>query len=164
MKGLPRTFVTFIGATQRDPDAMPRRYTLTQAGSAGAVAVAVGDVYDYSALLSPRTQLIRDELTAELSCDEHNRPELHVFCHISGVTVDPAFAEPGWRAQIFEAALPVALSALRWADRDFYHRHPEYDRARVLVHFRATEEQYNRIGAYGWLSEYVIDEDDVPSG
>jgi hypothetical protein len=161
MQEFPRTYVSFIGAAQRDPDAMPRRYTLTQAGSAGAVAVAVGDIYDYEAILSPRTQMVRDELTAELDHDESGYPELHVYCHISGVKVAPPFSDPNWRAQVFEAALPVALSALHWADRSFYRRHPEFNRARVLVHFRATESHFDRIAAYGWLGEYALEEDDL---
>lgn len=162
MQEFPRTFVTFIGAAQHNPDVTPRRYTLTQAGAAGSVAVAVGDVFDYAALLSPRTQMVRDELTAELGRDEGGRPELHVHCHVSGVKVAPPFSDPTWRAQIFEAALPIALSAIHWADRDFYRRHPEYNRARVLVHFHAQEQELDRLAAYGWLGEYALDEEDTP--
>lgn len=159
MQEFPRTYVSFIGAAQHDPDVTPRRYTLTQAGAAGAVAVAVGDVYDYAALFSPRTQMVRDELIAELDRDDDGRPEMRVYCHVSGVKVAPPFADPNWRAQVFEAALPIALSAIHWADREFYRRHPEYNRARVLVHFRADEAQYDRIATYGWLGEYAVDED-----
>ena len=93
----------------------------------------MGDVYDQEALLSSRTQMVRDELTAELVRTENDVVELHVYCHVSGVKVAPPFSDPNWRAQVFEAALPVALSAIHWADRDFFRRHPEYNRARVMV-------------------------------
>lgn len=159
MQDFPKTFVSFIGKAQHNPDVTPRRYTLTQAGSAGSVAVAVGDIYDYEALLSPRTQMVRDELTAELVLTPDNQPELHVYCHVSGIKVSPPFSDPNWRAQVFEAALPVALSAIHWADRDFYRRHPEFNRSRVLVHYQADEPQFDRIAAYGWLGEYAVDEE-----
>lgn len=161
MQDFPRTIVSFIGAARTNPDVTPRRYTLTQAGAAGGVAVAVGDVYDQEALLSSRTQMVRDELTAELVRTENDVVELHVYCHVSGVKVAPPFSDPNWRAQVFEAALPVALSAIHWADRDFFRRHPEYNRARVMVHFHAQETHYDRIAAYGWLGEYALDEENT---
>lgn len=156
MQGLPRTLVNFVGLARANPDVTPRRYTLTQAGAIGSVAVAIGDVFDEEALNNPRTQMVRDELTAELTTNRSNRPELHVTCHISGVSVAPPFSDPSWRAKVFEAALPIALSAIRWADRDFYRRHPAYDRAPVYVHFLASEPDYQGVGVYGWLGDYAL--------
>lgn len=131
-----------------------RKYTLTHSDRTGDLYLTIGPDYDREQIAGWYTRLMRDEVLAEWRDDDEG-PALHVYCHVSGGIV---FGSAGWRYRIFQHHLRQVLQAFRHGDADLFKADPGLDEAPVAIHFRARQQRYNRVEAWGKLGDYRLDE------
>jgi hypothetical protein len=142
----------FAPGTGSGGPVVPRRYTLTHSDATGDLFLTVGSDYDRKQISGWYTRLMRDEVLAEwLREEESDRPVLHVHCHVSGGWVAGLAS---WRDAIFRRELPLVLEVFRFGDRALFEAHPALDRSPILVHFHATQSQYDRVESWGVPADY----------
>jgi hypothetical protein len=95
---------------------------------------------------------MRDEVLAELRTDSEEL-SLNVYCHVSGGLV---FGRAKWRYNIFCSELSLALEAIRFGDKAFFDHDPKLDQVPILVHFKSTDEKYNKTEKWGLLGDYNL--------
>ncbi|HBY07406.1 MAG TPA: hypothetical protein DEH22_06330 [Chloroflexi bacterium] len=142
--------VKFIGNSDPEGPASPRRYTLTHSDITGELFLSVGTVYDRETISGFYTRIMRDEVLAEL-LEDSNGPKLHVYCHVSGGLV---VGNARWRYTIFKQHMLQVLQAFRYGDEIFFGHHPHFDEARVIVHFSSTNKRFNLQENWGSLADY----------
>ncbi len=140
--------------TSGEADALPRRYTLTHDDHTAELSLSIGESFDQEALDRPRVQRMRDEVLAELTGGE--QPRLHVTCTVAGEELSGRSADPALRRRIFEREMPFALAVLRYGDRFFFERHPEWDAAPITVEFRSNEPRFAGEQEYGRVTDYRV--------
>ena len=138
---------------------LPRRYTLTHSDATGDLFLMISKEYDLQAISKLYTRLMRDEVLAEWPEDE-SRPELHVYCHVSGGLV---FGTAKFRYDIFRRELPLALEAICYGERDLFNAQPHLKSAPIFVHFQAKQKRYNQIEPWGRIEDYLVDSKDSGS-
>ena len=127
-----------------------RRYTLTHSDRTGDLFLSIGLTYNRRQISGWYTRFLRDEVLAEWVEDDSG-PALHVHCHVSGgLVLGPA----DWRYAIFQRELPLVLEAFRFGDRHLFEAQPELDHAPIWIHFHARQRCYNRVEAWGTLSDF----------
>jgi hypothetical protein len=139
------------GVTPEGPLA-PRWYTLTHSDSTGDLFLTVAPGVSRKQISGWYTRIMRDEVVAEWQVNEE-KPELHVFCHVSGGFV---FGGAGMRYDIFRNELPLVLEAFRYGDRSFFAARPELDKASIWIHFQSANSRYQKIESWGTPSEYRV--------
>jgi len=142
--------VTYLIGTTAEHMGLPRRYTLTHSDLTGHLFLTIGDDYDRKQLSGLYTKFMRDEVLAEI-IKEEDRLEFRVYCHVSGGLVA---GRAGWRYNIFRSELPLVLEAIRYGDRTLFERHPELDRAPVLVHFRSANRRFDKVESWGTMLQH----------
>ena len=58
------------------------------------------------------------------------------------------------RSEIFEREMPIALQAIRYADWRLFQAKPDLDELPILIWFRSSEPEYNKLYDFGTMSEY----------
>ncbi len=126
-----------------------RVYTLTHSDATGDLFLTIGSDVDREQISGWYTRFMRDEVIAgwEMVAD----PELHIHCHVSGGIV---LGTASWREAIFRRHLPMVIAAFCYGDSLLFEQHPELDDARVVVHFHARQERYDRVETWGQLRDY----------
>lgn len=145
-----KLYVADLTGTIAGIDHLPRRYTLTHSDLTGDLFLTIGDDYDKKRISKMYTRLMRDEILAELVKNE-DRPEFRVYCHVSGGFV---VGTARWRYNIFQSEMQLVLEAIRYGDRTLFEEHPELDNAQVLVHFKSTDNRYNKVENWGTMFQY----------
>ena len=146
--------VKFIGDSDPEGPASPRRYTLTHSDTTGDLFLSVGTDYDHKAIAGFYTRIMRDEVLAEL-LEGQDGPELHVYCHVSGGLV---VGSASWRYAIFQRHMRQVLQAFRYGDEVFYLDNPHFDKAPVIIHFQSKNKRYNLTETWGNISNYEFTE------
>jgi hypothetical protein len=146
--------VKFIGEADPEGPISPRKYTLTHSDSTGDLFLSVGADYDQDAISGIYTRIMRDEVLAELT-EEQTGPKIHVYCHVSGGFV---FGSASWRYAIFQRHMRQVLQAFRYGDQVFFDTNTHLDNAPVKVHFQSTINRYNLTEDWGYVSDYVLQE------
>jgi hypothetical protein len=95
---------------------------------------------------------MRDEVLAELTRDS-NHIALNVHCHVSGGLI---IGRAKWRYNIFCSELSLVLEAIRFGDKAFFDHDPKLDQLPILVHFKSTDEKYNKTEKWGLLGDYRL--------
>lgn len=134
------------GVTEVSP-LIPRRYTLTHSDITGELFLTIGLDFDYG-----KITLIRDEVLGEWIWLEEGI-QYHVYLYVDG-ELGQGRAEI--RETIFRRELPLALSAIRYGDRFFFHRWTEFDHDPIIVHFQFTNTEQNKTEYWGTFSDYVV--------
>ena len=142
--------VTYLAGVTPDDLIVPRRYTLTHSDITGELFLSIGSDYDKKQISGLYTRLMRDEVLAELN-DNGDSLVFRVYCHVSGGFV---FGTAKFRYKIFQSELPLVLEAIRYGDRVLFERNPELDNAPVLVNFKSTNSQFNKVENWGTLLEF----------
>jgi hypothetical protein len=135
-------------------ESLPRRYTLVPSERTAEMSLSIGRDYDEALLNRSQPGRVRDELLAELTDGE--APRLKVTCVAGSAERRDRWAEPGRPRKLFEQELPFALAVIRYGDRFFFERHPELDRAPVLVEFRTMEPEAGTEEEYGRITDYRV--------
>ena len=145
--------VRFLPGAEPEGPQFPRRYTLTHSDASGELFLAIGADYDRRAISGWYTRLMRDEVLAEWQ-DGDPQPLLHVYCHVNGGI---ALGTASWRDQTLHHHMPLVLQALRLGDEVYFISHPNFDAARVTVHFQAKQKRYHREEDWGVVRDYRLE-------
>jgi hypothetical protein len=68
----------------------------------------------------------------------------------------PCFGRAKWRYNIFCSELSLALEAIRFGDKTFFDHDPKLDQVPILVHFKSTDEKYNKTEKWGSPGDYNL--------
>lgn len=145
-----KLFVRYLPGGDPTGPVVPRRYTLTHSDFTGNLYLSIGGDYDRKSITGLYTRLMRDEVLAEW-CQSKTGFSLHVYCHVSGGMV---FGRARWRFSIFGREMPLVLEAIRYGDRTLFTEYSNLDNSAVIVYFKSTKEEYNKIEEWGVLGEY----------
>ena len=143
--------VTYLTGTTPQSLTLPRRYTLTHSDRTGELFLSIGNEYDKKKISGLYTRLMRDEVLAELS-DYGDNLIFRVYCYVSGGFV---FGTAKWRHSIFQSELPLVLESIRYGDRTLYEQNPQLDNTPVLIHFKSTVIQFDKVENWGTMADYV---------
>jgi hypothetical protein len=142
--------VTFLGTKPVPESLLPRKYTLTHSDLTGELFLTVGREYNRKQIAGIYTRLMRDEVLAEWK-HEGAQHSLHVYCHVSGGL---ALGRAKWRNAILRKHMRMVIEALRYGDRDLLSTNFAIEEARVQVHFRSLNPDYDRVEDWGALGSY----------
>ena len=59
------------------------------------------------------------------------------------------------RYDIFKREMPLALRAIRYADRQFFEADSERDQVPIFIRFKSSLPQYNQIFNLGTMAQYT---------
>jgi hypothetical protein len=142
--------VTYLTGTTPEELVVPRFYTLTHSDITGKLFLSIGNQYDTKQISGLYSRLMRDEVLAEL-INEGDGLAFRVYCHVSGGFI---FGRAKWRYNIFQSELPLALEAFRYGDKAIFELNPQLDNAPVLVYFKSTDSQFDKVENWGTMAEY----------
>jgi hypothetical protein len=130
----------------------PRCYTLTHSDTTGDLFLTIAADFARKQISGWYTRIMRDEILASWQLDE-DVMSLHVHCHVSGGLV---IGSARWRASILRHHMPQVIEALRYGERALIQAHPHLDQARVIVHFHARQDAFDKTIDYGPFSDFGI--------
>ena len=137
--------VNFGMGTSETKPIIPRKYTLTHSDVTGELFLTIAAKYDYDKITD-----MRDEVLAEWIMVNSD------YALMVNVMVDkeknPIMSAV--RNSIFAKELPLALSALRYGDREFFRENPSLDKAPIYVKFNSVYPMFNRLELWGTPSDY----------
>ena len=137
--------VNFGMGTSETKPIIPRKYTLTHSDVTGELFLTIAAKYDYDKITD-----MRDEVLAEWIMINNE------YALMINVMVDkeknPIMSAV--RNSIFAKELPLALSALRYGDREFFRENPSLDKAPIYVKFNSVYPMFNRLELWGTPSDY----------
>ena len=142
--------VKYLCGTQPEGMNLPRRYTLTHSDRTGQLCLSIGEEFNTGQISGIYTRLMRDEVLAELCCEESN-PVFRLYCHVSGGLI---FGPARWRYRILQHEMPLVLEAIRYGDRRLFEHSPKLDNAPVLVHFRSNRAEFSKVENWGTMRQY----------
>lgn len=140
-----KLFVNFENGINDRPGIIPRTYTMTHSDKTGDLFVTVGSIYDWDKISETR-----DEVLAEW-VNEDNRYKIKVYVHLDG---QKGLKETSIRNEIFRRELPLALTAIRYADRNFFNENCDLDNIPIIVHFNSSVDDYNKKEDWGVFKQY----------
>jgi magnesium dechelatase len=111
-------------------------------------------LYDiaFEFLLPLWPQRALDEVLAEFK-SENGELSLNLHYHVCGGFV---FGWAKLRYKIFCRFISYNVQAIRFGDKAFFEKNPEFDNARVLIHFYSSNKKYEKTEEKGILSEYTL--------
>lgn len=133
------------GVTATSP-IIPRCYTLTHSDITADLFLTIGPTYAYD-----KVNIMRDEVLGEWINKGYGYI-CGIYLHIDGPVGMSAI-----RSYMFRRELPLALEAIRYGDKAFFHANPELDRAMIIVHFESADPLYNKVENWGTFSDYNIE-------
>lgn len=139
--------VTYQGGVTAAAPVLPRRYTLTHSDGTGELFLTIGTDYAWDKI----NTMLRDEVLGEWN-PSGNALLYYVCLYIDRGEYDQAAAAR--RNAIFRRELPLALTAIRYGDRQLFDTYPYLDRASVIVHFTSAYPQYARQEIWGTFGAY----------
>lgn len=142
--------IRFLDGSTRDGPLYPRCYTLTHSDRTGDLFLTIGPIYDHEQISGWYTRLMRDEVLATWETDGEGMTLL-VHVHVSGGLI---LGSAKWRDKIFRQHMPLVLEAFRYGDRELISKHPELERAAILIHFHTHQPNSDRVETWGVLGDY----------
>ncbi|WP_264174732.1 staygreen family protein [Clostridium estertheticum] len=137
--------VNFGMGTCETKPIIPRKYTLTHSDVTGELFLTIAANYDYDKITD-----MRDEVLAEWIIVNRE------YALMVNVMVDkeknPIMSAV--RNSIFTKELPLALSAIRYGDREFFRENSSLDKAPIYVKFNSVYPMFNRLELGGTPSDY----------
>lgn len=119
-----------------------RTYTVTHSDTTGQLFVFIGEGY-----AEDQVNEMRDEVRLAW-IQTVNGPEL------TGSVLIGDDRRAAFRNSIFLSEMPLALQALREADRFLFMQYPELDGAPVYISFLSGNPAYHNIYAWGAIGDY----------
>lgn len=140
-----KLFVEFRDVTTTEP-VLGRKYTQTHSDVTADLFVTIGLRYAFD-----KINPTRDEVLAEWRYHDNEKSYfLWAYVYVGGF--GPALTK--LRYNIFRKELPLALAAIRNADKDFFNARPELDRAPIYIYFDSTYPEYRGYYFYGPPVQY----------
>ena len=116
-----------------------RKYTLTHSDITAQLFLYVGDSYAEDAI-----DAMRDEVRLQWQQTQAG-PVLVGSVYVGNSAI---------RREIFMEEMPLALQAVRHADRFLFEEHPELDESFVYIHFESPNPEYDATYDWGTIGEY----------
>ncbi len=141
-----KVFVQYRDCMQPTGSVEGRKYTITHSDATADLFVTIADCY-----AEDRVSRMRDEV--RLAWEFHNgKPVLmgSVLIDERGMTENSCM-----RSQIFYREMPMALKALRWADRFLFCEDPCLDGAQVWIHFISCNPALDKSYDFGTIGSYM---------
>ncbi|WP_284140511.1 staygreen family protein [Virgibacillus sp. LDC-1] len=135
------------GVTVTEP-VFHRRYTLTHSDLAGELFLTIGLGFAKDKI-NPSKDEVLGEWTLFNGILVYN-----AYLDVDGLTNDPAASIK--RNEIFRRELPLALTAIRFGDKQFFFAHPELNACPILVSFLSAYPQLNTVENWGSFSDYAM--------
>lgn len=133
------------GVTSTHP-VIPRRYTLTHSDLTGDLFLTIGFDYAWNKINS-----MRDEVLGEW------RQSGSSFFYCVYVYIDQGQFNQNVAAkrnEIFRRELPLALTAIRYGDREFFNSFPHLDQVPIIITFMSTYPQFARQENWGTFQNF----------
>jgi hypothetical protein len=140
-----KVFVQYRGSMKPYSPLKNRSYTITHSDMTGELCVIVAD--DYA---EDQISEMRDEV--RISWRQHRLG----FVLFGSVLVDGegVTGNTSIRSDIFYNEMPIALQALRQADRFLFGEAEKLDNTPIYIHFISDNPAYNRIYYFGAIGSY----------
>lgn len=140
-----KLIVNFKNGTERMEDVLPRVYTMTHSDKTAELFVTIGVIYDCEKISE-----VRDEVLAEW-VQENGEYKAKIYVQVDGAN---GLKETEIRNEIFRRELPLALTAIRYADRSFFEKNIQLDSAPIIVNFNSSIDEYNKQENFGTFESY----------
>lgn len=129
-----------VGVTATEP-IIPRRYTLTHSDLTGDLFLTIGSHYAWDKINPTRDEVLGGWKIKEI-------PLYYcVYLHIDqGQYHQTAAAK---RNEIFRRELPLALTAIKYADKLLFNTFPHLAQAPIIVNFMSAFPQFARQESWG---------------
>lgn len=131
------------GVTTTKP-ILGRKYTLTHSDSTAELFLTIGLHYAYDKISN-----MRDEVLAEW-----HRSDTGLFLYVYVYVGDYKTARNEIRNTVFRQELPLALEAIIYGEREFFHAHPQFNCAPIWIYFDWADPEYNQFEYWGKIKEY----------
>jgi len=116
-----------------------RTYTLTHSDITAQLFLYVGDAYAEDAI-----DTMRDEVRLQWQQTQAG-PVLLGSVYVGDSAI---------RQEIFMEEMPLALQAVRQADRFLFEQHPDLNESPVYIHFQSANPAYDATYDWGKIGEY----------
>lgn len=140
-----KLFRDFKNGVSESDGIIPRTYTMTHSDETQDLFVTVGIIYDWDKITE-----VRDEVLAEW-VNEDGKYKMKVYVHVDG---QKGLKETTVRNEIFRKELPLALTAIRYADHRFFNKNSDLDDSPIIVHFNSSIDEYNNKENWGTFKQY----------
>ena len=124
---------------------LDRKYTVTHSDETADLFVTIGRHY-----ANDKIGPTRDEVLLAYESTETGMMLLGEVL-IAG---DEITGNAKMRSEIFAREMPIALQAIRYADRRLFQTKPDLDELPIFIWFRSSEPEYNKLFDFGTMSEY----------
>jgi hypothetical protein len=128
------------GVTAMNP-VFPRRYTLTHSDSTGNLLLTIGTQYAWSKI-NPKRDEVLGEWQTSGSCVYYI-----VYLYIDQGEFNKNTSAK--RMEVFKRELPLALTAIRYGDRQLFNANHTLDQATILVNFISAYPEFARQENWG---------------
>lgn len=126
----------------------PRKYTLTHSDETGELFLTVGKNYEYSKAA--------DQVLAEWVAED-GKYSLNLYIEVDG---GAGLTQTVGRDKMFREALPLVLKAIVYGDKEFLDSHKEVMNAPIIVNFRSSIPEYNKVEDWGAVKDYYNNNDE----
>jgi hypothetical protein len=134
--------VEFIDGVTATSPVIPRRYTLTHSDSTGDLFLTIGTQFAWDKI----NQKMRDEVLGEWQ-SYGNSIYYIVYLYIDQGEFNKNISAK--RMEVFQRELPLALTAIRYGDRQLFNAYPTLDHATILVNFISAYPEFARQEHWG---------------
>lgn len=132
-----------------------RKYTLTHSDETGELFLTVALAYAYDKI----NFMKRDEVFGEWKKVD-NRFIFKAYIYVDGLGGKEVATK---RNRIFVQELPLALSAIKYGDRQFLKDNKDLLNSQILVRFISAYDNLNRVENYGTFKDYSIRTEENPT-
>ncbi len=140
-----QVFVEYRDHVTKTSPVKNRTYTMTHSDETGDLFVTIG--LDYA---EDKTNAIQDQVYLKwLPLGDKNF--LYGEVIISGEGIEGSASK---RNEIFKREMPLALQAIYIADQPFFEANPELADTPVMIDFKSSDAQYNKLYNYGAIGNY----------
>lgn len=142
-----KLYVEYMNGVTATKPVISRRYTLTHSDLTGELFLNIGFQYAWE-----KTNALRDEVLGEWKMYGSSL----IFCVY--VYVDQGEFPPSLsakRTEIFRRELPLALTAIRYGDRHFFHAFPHLDQVPIIINFMSAYPQFLKQENGGIFQDFI---------
>lgn len=122
-----------------------RTYTMTHSDETGDLFVVIG--LDYA---TDKTNELQDQVYLKWTT-LNTKDLLYGEVLIDGNGIEDNSKQ---RYNIFKREMPLALQAIYIANQPFFDAHPELLDTPILIDFKSSSSQYNKLYSYGAIGSY----------
>ena len=126
---------------------IPRNHTLTHSDLTGELFLTIGTQFAWDTINTK----MRDEVLGEWK-KQGNMVYYNVYVLINK---EDDLEMATRRNEVFRRELPLAITAIRYGDRDLFALYPQLDNAPVVVNFMSTYPHLSKQECWGTFSNFM---------